>query len=125
MYQAMDVNMLIAAAILVGSYALIFSGDSPHQRGHPGCGDDGRVGMLLGYTRRRHSWRRRQHDSAAHLDDVDGRNAAPDRRFRVPRSRLRDFRPNDPRRLLVYLSLAVSLISMVLDNVTTLIVFAP
>jgi len=31
----------------------------------------------------------------------------------------------DPRRLLVYLSLAVSLISMILDNVTTVIVFAP
>ncbi len=31
----------------------------------------------------------------------------------------------DPRRLLLYLSLAVSLISMILDNVTTVIVFAP
>jgi Na+/H+ antiporter NhaD/arsenite permease-like protein len=30
-----------------------------------------------------------------------------------------------PRRLLIYLSLAVSLISMILDNVTTVIVFAP
>jgi Na+/H+ antiporter NhaD/arsenite permease-like protein len=31
----------------------------------------------------------------------------------------------DPRLLLIYLSLAVSLISMILDNVTTVIVFAP
>ncbi len=31
----------------------------------------------------------------------------------------------NPRRLLIYLSLAVSLISMILDNVTTVIVFAP
>jgi len=35
------------------------------------------------------------------------------------------FSAGDPRRLLIYLSLAVSLISMVLDNVTTIIVFAP
>ena len=32
---------------------------------------------------------------------------------------------NDPRRLLVYLSLAVSVLSMFLDNVTTVIIFAP
>ncbi|KRT58706.1 ArsB/NhaD family transporter, partial [endosymbiont of Ridgeia piscesae] len=31
----------------------------------------------------------------------------------------------DPRLLLIYLSLSVSLISMILDNVTTVIVFAP
>ncbi len=39
--------------------------------------------------------------------------------------RIAHFSHGDPRRLLLYLSLAVSLISMILDNVTTVIVFAP
>jgi Na+/H+ antiporter NhaD/arsenite permease-like protein len=39
--------------------------------------------------------------------------------------RLAHFSRGDPKRLLVYLSLAVTLISMLLDNVTTVIVFAP
>ncbi len=39
--------------------------------------------------------------------------------------RIAHFSKGDPKRLLVFLSLAVSLISMILDNVTTVIVFAP
>ena len=50
MYQAMDVNMLIAAAILVGSYALIFS-EVIHRTSAAilGAVTMVGVGMLLGF----------------------------------------------------------------------------
>ncbi|MCP5437442.1 MAG: anion permease [Chromatiaceae bacterium] len=128
MYQAMDVNMLIAAAILVGSYALIFS-EVIHRTSAAilGAVTMVGVGMLLGFYTQEAALMAIDANTILLLTSMMLMVAMlrPTGAFEYTAVAIARFSANDPRRLLVYLSLAVSLISMVLDNVTTLIVFAP
>ena len=121
-------HMWTAAAVLIGAYALIFS-EIIH-RTHAaviGAVTMVGVGMLGGFYTQEQA-----------ILSIDANTILllaammmlvgmlrPTGAFDYTAVMIARATTNDPRRLLVLLSLAVSLISMVLDNVTTLIVFAP
>lgn len=124
----MDGDMLIAAAILVGAYVLIFT-EVMHRTSAAILGAVTMigVGMLHGF-----------YTQEAALMAIDANTILllaammmlvallrPTGAFEYTAIVIARLSANDPRRLLIYLGLAVSLISMVLDNVTTIIVFAP
>jgi len=126
--QALDTNMLIAAGVLAGSYALIFS-EIIHRTSAALLGAVSMiaVGMLFGF-----------YTQEAAITSIDANTILllaammmlvamlrPTGAFEYTAIVIARLSAGDPRRLLIYLSLAVSLISMVLDNVTTIIVFAP
>jgi len=123
-----DSNMLIAAAVLAGSYVLIFS-EIIHRTSAALLGAVSMIGigMLFGF-----------YTQEAAIASIDANTILllaammmlvamlrPTGAFDYTAIVIARFSAGDPRRLLIYLSLAVSLISMVLDNVTTIIVFAP
>ncbi len=123
-----DANMFIAASILFGTYILIFS-EVIHRTSAAMLGAVimVAVGMVFGF-----------YSQQAALMAIDANTILllaammmlvamlrPTGAFEYTAIVIARLSARDPRRLLVYLSLAVSLISMVLDNVTTIIVFAP
>jgi Na+/H+ antiporter NhaD/arsenite permease-like protein len=120
--------MLLAAGILVGAYALIFS-EKVHRTIAALGGAVIMViaGEIAGFYH--------QEDAIA---SVDGNTmllllgmmllvalVRPTGGFEYLAIRLAKLSAASPRRLLVYLALAVSVLSMFLDNVTTVIIFAP
>jgi Na+/H+ antiporter NhaD/arsenite permease-like protein len=120
--------MLIAGGVLVAAYALIFS-ERLHRTiaGLIGAVVMVGVGELAGF-----------YTQAQAISAVDGNTMLlllgmmllvallrPTGGFEYLAIRLAKLAGNDPRRLLIYLSLAVSVLSMFLDNVTTVIIFAP
>lgn len=121
-------NMLVAAAILVGAYILIFT-EALHRTiaALGGAVVMVLVGEVMGF-----------YDQDRALAAVDGNTmllllgmmllvalVRPTGGFEYLAIRLAKLSAASPRRLLVYLSLAVSVLSMFLDNVTTVIIFAP
>ena len=121
-------HMWMAAAVLVGAYALIFS--EVIHRTHAaliGAVTMVGVGMLGGFYTQEQAMLSIDANTilllAAMMMLVG--MLRPTGVFDYTAVMIARATANDPRRLLVLLSLAVSLISMVLDNVTTLIVFAP
>lgn len=125
---ALDSNMLIAASVLVGAYALIFT-EVIHRTSAAilGAVVMVAVGMFFGF-----------YTQQAAIQAIDANTVLllaammmlvamlrPTGAFEYTAIVIARFSANDPRRLLVFLSLAVSVISMFLDNVTTIIVFAP
>ncbi|NEX15454.1 MAG: citrate transporter [Halochromatium sp.] len=121
-------HMVLAAAILVGAYILIFS-ERIHRTIAALVGAVAMVivGEMAGF-----------YGQEAALAAVDANTMLlllgmmllvallrPTGGFEYLAIRLAKLSAASPRRLLVYLTLAVSLLSMFLDNVTTVIIFAP
>ena len=126
--QVFDTNMLIAATVLAGSYLLIFS-EIIHRTSAAllGAVTMVAVGMFFGF-----------YSQEGAISSIDANTILllaammmlvamlrPTGAFEYTAIVIARLSAGDPRLLLIYLSLAVSLISMVLDNVTTIIVFAP
>jgi len=124
----LNADMLIAATVLAASYVLIFS-EIIHRTSAALVGAVAMiaVGMLSGF-----------YSQEAAIMSIDANTILllaammmlvamlrPTGAFDYTAIVIARFSAGDPRLLLIYLSLAVSLISMVLDNVTTIIVFAP
>ncbi|MCP3669779.1 MAG: hypothetical protein GY814_04995 [Gammaproteobacteria bacterium] len=120
-------NMLISAFIMVLAYILIFS-EVLHRTNAAILGAVTMIGigMLFGF-----------YSQEAAILAVDANTILllaammivgmlrPTGAFEYTAIAITRLSKGDPKRLLVLLSLAVSLISMILDNVTTVIVFAP
>ena len=123
-----DANMWVAAAVLLASYALIFS-EIIHRTSAAILGAVMMVGagMLMGFYSQQQAILAIDANTIFLLAAMMMLVAMlrPTGAFDYTAIVIARFSANDPRLLLVYLSLAVSLISMVLDNVTTIIVFAP
>lgn len=120
--------MWIAAGVLVAAYALIFT-ERVHRTiaGLVGAVVMVGVGEYFGFYSQQQA-----------LSAVDGNTMLlllgmmllvalmrPTGGFEYLAIRLAKLAGNDPRRLLIYLAIAVSGLSMFLDNVTTVIIFAP
>lgn len=124
----LDSNMFIAASILAGTYILIFS-EVIHRTSAAllGAVIMVAVGMVFGFYGQQAAMLAIDANTILLLGAMMMLVAMlrPTGAFEYTAVVIARFSANDPRRLLVYLSLAVSLISMVLDNVTTIIVFAP
>jgi Na+/H+ antiporter NhaD/arsenite permease-like protein len=123
-----DASMLASAAVLVGTYILIFR-EIIHRTSAAILGSVVMiaVGMVMGF-----------YSQEAALTAIDANTILllggmmmvvallePTGAFDYTAVRMAQLSGGDPKKLLVYLSLTVSLISMILDNVTTVIVFAP
>lgn len=125
---AQDANMWVAAAVLVAAYALIFS-EVIHRTSAAILGAVSMVGigMLLDFYSQQQAILSIDANTILLLAAMMMLVAMlrPTGAFDYTAILIARASANDPRRLLVYLSLAVSLISMILDNVTTIIVFAP
>ncbi len=126
--SAIDSNMLIAAGVLLAAYLLIFT-EVIHRTSAAILGAVFMVmiGMAFGFY---------SQEEALHAIDANTilllaammmlvAMLRPTGAFEYTAIVIARFCAHDPRLLLVYLSLAVSVISMFLDNVTTIIVFAP
>ena len=128
MQEVLTSEMLISLAVLVGSYILIFS-EVLHRTSAAILGAVVMVGigMLGGF-----------YSQEAAIQAIDGNTIfllaammmvvamlRPTGAFEYLAIRMTKWARGDARLLLFYLCLGVSLISMVLDNVTTVIVFAP
>lgn len=125
---SLSINMVIAAVILIGSYILIFS-EVMHRTSVAIIGSVVMiiVGMIYGFY---------SQEAAMAAIDVNTllllmgmmmvvAMLRPTGGFEYAAIRITRMARGDARLLLIYLSLAVSLISMILDNVTTIIIFAP
>lgn len=125
---ALNGNMLIAAGILVAAYALIFS-EVMHRTNAAIIGATvmTALGMWIGF-----------YSQEAAIQSVDINTIMllagmmmivamlrPTGGFEYVAIRIAKLARGSSRLLLVYLCLAVSVISMFLDNVTTVIIFAP
>lgn len=123
-----DTNMLVAASILAGAYVLIFT-EVIHRTSAAILGAVLMViaGMALGFYSQQAAMLAIDANTLLLLAAMMMLVAMlrPTGAFEFTAVVIARFAANDPRRLLVYLSIAVSLISMFLDNVTTIIVFAP
>ena len=121
-------NMLIAAGVLITSYVVIFS-ERLHRTSAALLGAVVMVvvGETLGFYGQEEA-----------LGSIDGNTMLlllgmmllvallrPTGGFEYLAIRLAKLSAGSPRRLFVYLALAVSVLSMFLDNVTTVIIFAP
>jgi Na+/H+ antiporter NhaD/arsenite permease-like protein len=121
-------DMLVAAGVLVAAYALIFT-EVLHRATAALLGAVLMVvaGMAFGF-----------YDQESAIRAIDGNTMVlllammmmiailrPTGAFEYAAVRITKLARGDARVLLVYLALAVSLISMILDNVTTIIIFAP
>lgn len=124
----LDPNMWIAAAILVASYVLIFT-EIIHRTTAAiiGAVSMTAIGMMAGFYTQEQAIMAIDANTILLLAAMMMLVAMlrPTGAFDYTAVVIARFSANDPRRLLVLLSLAVSVISMVLDNVTTIIVFAP
>lgn len=126
--ELVDTNMWIAAAVLLGAYALIFS--EVIHRTHAailGAVVMVGVGMALDFYGQEQAIQAIDANTILLLAAMMMLVAMlrPTGAFEFTAIAIARLTAHDPRRLLALLGLAVSLISMVLDNVTTLIVFAP
>jgi Na+/H+ antiporter NhaD/arsenite permease-like protein len=126
--QLIDGHMWLAASILVGAYILIFS-EIIH-RTHAailGAVTMVAIGMATGFYSQEEAIQAIDANTILLLAAMMMMVAMlrPTGAFEYTAVFIARLSAHDPRRLLVLLSLAVSLISMVLDNVTTIIVFAP
>ena len=125
---AFSQEMLIAAAIMLGAYALIFT-EVLHRTsaGVVGAVVMVGVGTLTGF-----------YSQQAAVMAIDANTMflllammllvamlRPTGGFEYLGIRLAKLAAGDPRRLLIYITLVVSLLSMFLDNVTTVLIFAP
>lgn len=123
-----SLEMLVAVAVLVVSYGLIFS-EILHRTTAAILGAVSMIGigMWMGF-----------YSQEAAIQSIDANTLLLLAAMMMMVSLLRStglfeytaiiithLSRGSPKRLLIYLSLAVSLISMILDNVTTVIVFAP
>jgi Na+/H+ antiporter NhaD/arsenite permease-like protein len=121
-------DMGVAAGVLIGTYGLIFS-ERLHRTIAALAGAVTMIiaGEIAGFY----------HQGQA-IEAIDGNTMLlllgmmllvallrPTGAFEYLAIRLAKQSASSPRRLLIYLSLAVSLLSMFLDNVTTVIIFAP
>ncbi|MEJ2611314.1 MAG: SLC13 family permease [Candidatus Thiodiazotropha sp.] len=128
MTEQITYEMWISAALLVVAYALIFS-EILHRTTAAMLGAVAMigVGMWMGF-----------YSQQAAIMAVDGNTILllaammmlvallrPTGAFDYAAVHISHWAKGNPKLLLIYLSLAVSLISMILDNVTTVIVFAP
>jgi Na+/H+ antiporter NhaD/arsenite permease-like protein len=126
--MGMTVHMVIAAGILVGAYIVIFT-ERLHRTSAAllGAVIMVAVGQLAGFYTQEQA-----------IASVDGNTMLlllgmmllvallrPTGGFEYLAIRLAKLSAASPQRLFLYLSLAVSLLSMFLDNVTTVIIFAP
>lgn len=126
--MALTTDMLVAAGILVAAYVLIFS-ERLHRTSAAllGAVVMVAVGETMGFYSQEEA-----------LGAIDGNTMLlllgmmllvallrPTGGFEYLAIRLAKLSAASPRRLFVYLSLAVSVLSMFLDNVTTVIIFAP
>lgn len=126
--SALTVDMLVAAGVLVAIYTLIFS-DIIHRTSAAVIGAVVMIiaGMLMGF-----------YTQKAALLAIDANTILllfgmmvvveilrPTGGFEYAAIRMAKLARGSPRLLLVYLCLAVSVISMFLDNVTTIVIFAP
>lgn len=125
---SIDTNMLLSAAILVVIYVLIFS-ELLHRTSSAIIG----AALMVGVGMMNDFYSQEQAIRA-----IDGNTILllaammvvvamlrPTGAFEYAAIRLTKWSRGNPRLLLIYLCLFVSLISMILDNVTTVIVFAP
>jgi Na+/H+ antiporter NhaD/arsenite permease-like protein len=123
-----NTDMWIAAGILVGAYVLIFS-EIIHRTSASilGAVTMVAVGMSAGFYSQEQAILAIDANTVLLLAAMMMLVAMlrPTGAFDYTAIVIARFSAHDPRRLLIFLSLAVSLISMVLDNVTTIIVFAP
>lgn len=125
---SLNSDMLIAMAILIASYVLIFS-ETLHRTSVAIIGSVVMIviGMMAGF-----------YSQEAAIAAIDGNTLLllagmmmmvgmlrPTGAFEYAAIRMAKLAGGDARLLLIYISLVVSLISMVLDNVTTVIIFAP
>jgi len=121
-------HMWTAAVILVCAYVLIFS-EIIHRTHAALIGAVGMVavGMMVGFYTQEQAIQAIDANTILLLAAMMMLVAMlrPTGAFEYTAIKIARLSGHDPRRLLIYLSLAVSLISMVLDNVTTIIVFAP
>lgn len=128
MESSSTAHMALAAAILAAAYVLIFT-ERVHRTIAALVGAVAMViaGEMAGF-----------YDQEAALTAIDGNTMLlllgmmllvallrPTGGFEYLAIRLAKLSAASPRRLLVYLTLAVSILSMFLDNVTTVIIFAP
>ncbi len=123
-----NASMLASAVILIGTYTLIFREIIDRTTAAIlGSVVMIAVGMTMGF-----------YSQEAALTAIDANTIFllagmmmvvtllhPTGAFDYTAVRIAQLSKGDPRKLLIYLSLAVSVISMILDNVTTVIVFAP
>ncbi|MCB1802507.1 MAG: ArsB/NhaD family transporter [Gammaproteobacteria bacterium] len=127
-HAAHEADMWVAAGVLVAAYALIFS-ELIHRTSAAILGAVSMIGagMLMGFYSQQQAILAIDANTIILLAAMMMLVAMlrPTGAFDYTAIMIARASANDPRRLLVYLSLAVSLISMVLDNVTTIIVFAP
>ncbi|MDY0050114.1 MAG: ArsB/NhaD family transporter [Halothiobacillaceae bacterium] len=127
-HNAFTLEMGVATLVLIAAYVLIFS-EIMHRTSAAIIGAVTMigVGMAFGF-----------YTQEAALTAIDANTLfllagmmmlitllRPTGGFEYMAIRIAKLSHGDPRRLLVYLSLAVSVISMVLDNVTTVLIFAP
>ena len=127
-HTELTADMLVAAGVLVAAYALIFT-EVLHRATAALLGAVLMVvaGMVFGF-----------YDQESAIQAIDGNTMVlllammmmiailrPTGAFEYAAVRITKLARGDARVLLVYLALAVSLISMILDNVTTIIIFAP
>jgi len=126
--NSLTTDMLVAAGVMVAIYALIFS-DVIHRTSAAIIGAVVMitVGMLMGF-----------YSQVAALMAIDANTILllfgmmvvveilrPTGGFEYAAIRMAKLARGSPKLLLIYLCLAVSVISMFLDNVTTIVIFAP
>jgi Na+/H+ antiporter NhaD/arsenite permease-like protein len=126
--ESISLEMWISAAVLVVAYVLIFT-EVLHRTTAAILGALVMIGVGMGMD---------FYSQEAAIQAIDGNTILllaammmlvallrPTGAFDLAAVHITHWTRGNPRLLLVYLSLAVSLISMVLDNVTTVIAFAP
>ena len=126
--SGLTTEMYISAAILIASYVLIFS-EIIHRTTSAMLGAVVMVGvgMLFGFYNQEQALLAIDANTILLLTAMMMMIAIlrPTGAFEYAAVRITKLARGNPRTLLVYLTLAVSLISMILDNVTTVIIFAP
>ena len=126
--SGLTTEMYISATILIASYVLIFS-EIIHRTTSAMLGAVVMVGvgMLFGFYSQEQALLAIDANTILLLTAMMMMVAIlrPTGAFEYAAVRITKLARGNPRTLLVYLTLAVSLISMILDNVTTVIIFAP
>ncbi|MBT8099355.1 MAG: citrate transporter, partial [Gammaproteobacteria bacterium] len=120
--------MMVAAGVLIAIYILIFS-DIIHRTSAAVIGAVAMIttGMLMGFYSQEEALRSIDANTILLLFGmmVVVEILRPTGGFGYVAIRIAKMAGGSPRLLLVYLGLAVSVISMFLDNVTTIVIFAP
>ena len=126
--ETLNGNMIFAGLLLVAAYALIFS-EKLHRTSAAVIGAVVMViaGMAAGFYTQEQALQAVDANTILLLLGMMLMIAVlrPTGGFEYLAIRIAKFSSNSPRLLLVYLALMVSVISMFLDNVTTVLIFAP